>query len=171
MVRFDHLTASWPRLNNSRSSHFQSQFSSWPVACWGSQVTLPANFCPTHDVSDLAIADTRTHSGLTVSNRFVYSILSGGAFSHYRSAYHAVRLFLRGSLPLTPLTVPNLDGSYRLSSASRPWIDALSLLIMAISWLGKSGSLRYASTGADPSIALAAWTRLVIGLPCPMPNV
>jgi hypothetical protein len=44
-------------------------------------------------VTHLAIADTRTTQRIVdpFSNRFLYSVFSGGAFSHHRFAYLAVR--------------------------------------------------------------------------------
>lgn len=52
---------------------------------------------------------TRVQSGsLIIPNRFLYSIFSGGAFSHYRFAYLAVRLF------------PSSAGLCRSPAAFRP---------------------------------------------------
>jgi hypothetical protein len=108
---------------------------------------------------------TRIPNGLTIPNSFLHCIFSGSAFSHYRRSYHAVGPFVRGVSPAS--RSPSLNGCipYRLYD-SRPWIDALSLFILTISWLGKFNFCVYALTGADPLKALSAWTRLVIWLPC-----
>ena len=155
----------WPRFHNTLFSSHSAYLGRWRTR---DRRLLCQPISAPHTMSVTTSHNLRPHACTRridrFPNRFVYSLFSGGAFNHRRFAYLAVRHFLLPRVYAKPLPAP-----YRLSSETRPWMDALSLLVMAISWLGKSGSLHYASTGADPSIALAAWTRLVIGFPCQLP--
>jgi hypothetical protein len=145
----------------------QTQCSSWPVAHLESQVISPVNSCLIHAVSCLLLSSSYVSSGLTVPYSFLWCLFPGGTIIHYRRTTHHIVSPSAGdfSHPSTSLNahIVRLFGS-------QPWIDALSLLIMSISWLGKARCVRATQLCADYLKALAAWTRLVIWFPRLMPN-
>jgi hypothetical protein len=116
----------------------QLQCSSWPVAHLESQVISPVNSCLIHAVSCLLLSSSYLSSGLTVPYSFLWCLFPSSTFIHYRRTIHHIVSpsaadFSHFSHPTTSLNahIVRLFGS-------QPWIDALSLLIISISWLGKA---------------------------------
>lgn len=120
---------------------YQPRCSSWPVACSGSQVISPANFYPRHDVSCIYPSSSRVSRWIDRSLQFpMASILwwHPHLLSPYSSFYCAFSSAADFRIPPFTLLRPLMHRIIR-TFGSQPWIDALLLLVMAISWLGKAG--------------------------------
>jgi hypothetical protein len=103
------------------------------------QAISPANSYPRHDVSCICLSSCRVSKWIDRSFAVTYTIYSLIAPS-FTIAVLLVVLYVhlrRGFHRFSPLC-PLMHRVIRLFG-SRPWIDALFLLVMAISWLGKVG--------------------------------
>jgi hypothetical protein len=124
----------------------QSQCSSWPVAYSGSQVISPPNSCHIRAVSSLLPLSSslrvkwidRSLQFHMVSTPWLHPQSPSLHSSYYCKSFRRARISLTSPSPLRP----SLNTRIVRLFGSRPWIDALSLLVMAISWLGKARCMR-----------------------------
>jgi len=128
-IRSQRPQQSWPRLNNTLDFPSHSDRLGWQRAR-DRKLPCPPILAPPAASVEIFFAATE----LTVPYSFVHDIFSGSALIYNRRAHHIVRLPAANFPRISPTL--NARVSWRLFG-SRPWIDALFLLVMAIAWLGE----------------------------------